>query len=272
MTTVVLMIDLQNGYLRQDVRDALGWPPIWRLTEVLDECRLLLRAARDAGLPVIFSRQVPSSAGSLTINPRAGRQLAARQARLPKLTVDDQRWRTQIMDAVAPVDGDIVLDKTRPILSHRAATRSCAASVPSDSSWPDYRPTCASRRRPAPAWTTISKSLSPRTLSPPTVRPCTMPASTPCAYSTPKSRHGRNFWHPTPHGIAPTPHPTTAATPATGTKTTPAHHPMRSERAPSTPGTYQPRAKPPYRPASPSRALLHHPVVLSARAAGATPL
>ncbi|MBF6439555.1 cysteine hydrolase family protein [Nocardia cyriacigeorgica] len=114
MTTVVLMIDLQNGYLRQDVRDALGWPPIWRLTEVLDECRLLLRAARDAGLPVIFSRQVPSSAGSLAINPRAGRQLAARQARLPKLTVDDQRWRTQIMDAVAPVDGDIVLDKTRP--------------------------------------------------------------------------------------------------------------------------------------------------------------
>ncbi len=270
MTTVMLMIDLQNGYLRQDVRDALGWPPIWRLTEVLDECRLLLRAARDAGLPVIFSRQVPSSAGSLAINPRAGRQLAARQARLPKLTVDDQRWRTQIMDAVAPVDGDIVLDKTRPsffthteldpILRSLGAQRLIVAGLQTN--------VCVE----ATAWTTISKSLSPRTLSPPTVRPCTMPASTPCAYSTPKSRHGRNFWHPTHHGIAPTPHPTTSATPATGTKTTPAHHPMRSERAPSTPGTDQPRAKPPYRPASPSRALLHHPVVLSARAAGATPL
>lgn len=49
--TAVLMIDLQNGYLTQARRDALGWPPIWRLNEVVTECgafgrRLAQRAGR----------------------------------------------------------------------------------------------------------------------------------------------------------------------------------------------------------------------------------
>ncbi len=60
----VLMIDMQNGYLAEDgLRDALGWPPIVRLNEVVAECAALLAAARDAGIPVIYSRQVSSSAG-----------------------------------------------------------------------------------------------------------------------------------------------------------------------------------------------------------------
>jgi len=49
---VVLMIDMQNGYLMDDgLRDALGWPPIWRLDEVITECASLLDAARGAGSP-----------------------------------------------------------------------------------------------------------------------------------------------------------------------------------------------------------------------------
>lgn len=114
MKTAVLMIDMQNGYLRQDTRDALGWPPIWRLGEVVDECCRLLLAAREVGVPVIYSRQSTSPAGMLAVNPRAARHLAARRARLPQLTAQEQHWRTQIMDAVAPADDDIILDKTRP--------------------------------------------------------------------------------------------------------------------------------------------------------------
>ncbi|RDI55996.1 cysteine hydrolase family protein [Nocardia mexicana] len=110
----VLMIDMQAGYLADDgVRDALGWPPIWRLDEVIGECADLLATARAAAIPVVYSRQVTSPAGTLAANPRAARHLRSRADRVPRLSPDDKRRRSEIMGAVAPQAGDIVLDKTR---------------------------------------------------------------------------------------------------------------------------------------------------------------
>lgn len=105
----VLMIDMQNAYLREDVRSALGWPPIWRLDETITACSELLAAARDAGWSVIYSRQMLSRA----MNPRAERHRRSRRA-VPVLSVQEQQWRSEIIDAVAPQPGDVVLDKTRP--------------------------------------------------------------------------------------------------------------------------------------------------------------
>lgn len=111
----VLMIDVQNGYLADDgVRDALGWPPIWRLTDVLEECAELLDSARTAGIPVVYSRTIASPAGALASNPRAARHQSSRAERLPALTAVQQNWRGQIIDDLAPAPGDLVLDKTRP--------------------------------------------------------------------------------------------------------------------------------------------------------------
>ncbi|MEV0027856.1 isochorismatase family cysteine hydrolase [Nocardia sp. NPDC050793] len=112
-STALLVIDMQNSYLRQDVRDALGWPPIWRLPEVTDECQSLLSAARDLGVPVMYSRQTTTPAGHLAFNPRSARHLRARSPLVPNLPVAERKWRGQVMDAVAPQPGDIVLDKTR---------------------------------------------------------------------------------------------------------------------------------------------------------------
>ena len=111
--TALLMIDMQNGYLRQDLRDPLGWPPIWRLDEVVDECAVLLAAARGSGIPVIYSRQSPSSARELAVNPRAARHRRLRDPGLPPVTDAEREWNRQIMDAVAPRAGDVVLTKTR---------------------------------------------------------------------------------------------------------------------------------------------------------------
>ena len=55
-TTAILMIDMQKMYFEQDKRDVFGWPPIWRLNEVIEECRQLLAAGRAAGMPVIYAR------------------------------------------------------------------------------------------------------------------------------------------------------------------------------------------------------------------------
>ncbi|WP_280422742.1 cysteine hydrolase family protein [Nocardia carnea] len=106
---VLLVVDVQNGYLKQDVRDAYGWPPLWRLEEVVAECRELIDVARSQGVPVLYSRQVECPA----VTPRSARHRAGRAAWLPVLSEAEQVWRSQIMDAVAPEPGELVLDKTR---------------------------------------------------------------------------------------------------------------------------------------------------------------
>ncbi|MDI5978605.1 cysteine hydrolase family protein [Amycolatopsis magusensis] len=112
--TALLMIDMQNGYLADDgTRDALGWPPIWRLSETIAACGKLLDEARKQHLPVIYSRSVGSAAGSLGENPRYARFMELRASRLPSISVDQQAWKGQIMEAVAPQPADVVLDKTR---------------------------------------------------------------------------------------------------------------------------------------------------------------
>ncbi|GAA1967541.1 isochorismatase family cysteine hydrolase [Amycolatopsis minnesotensis] len=115
--TTVLMIDMQNSYLADDgVRDALGWPPIWRLPETIDACADLLAAARHQNLRIVYSRSVGSAAGALGSNPRSARLLARRAHRLPRMTVAQKTWNRQIMDALAPAPEDVVLDKTRASL------------------------------------------------------------------------------------------------------------------------------------------------------------
>lgn len=113
--TALLMIDMQNGYLADDgVRDALGWPPIWRMGEVVEACAGLLAEARSQRMPVLYSRAVTSVAGALGANPRSARLMAYRAGHLPVVSPEQQAWKAQVMDAVAPQPGDLVLVKTCP--------------------------------------------------------------------------------------------------------------------------------------------------------------
>lgn len=112
--TAVLMIDLQNTYIADDgVRDALGWPPIWRLDEVVRECAALAAQARSHDFPVIYSRMVAAQTGLVGTGPRPRRHLQQRRHLVPQLSGAQQAWKDRIMDAVAPQQGDLVLTKTR---------------------------------------------------------------------------------------------------------------------------------------------------------------
>jgi ureidoacrylate peracid hydrolase len=77
--TAILMIDVQKTYLDQAGRDLLGWPPIWRLGEVVRECRQLLAAGRAAGISVIYTRAVQRPDGA-DVTPRMRRLLASSPA------------------------------------------------------------------------------------------------------------------------------------------------------------------------------------------------
>lgn len=110
------MIDLQNMYKSDDgSRAPLGWPPIWRMTEVVEDCRLLAESARSMGIPVIYTRAVARADGADATPSRAA--LAARRG-VGGVQVDRAHadWKKQIMDEVAPAPGDIGIDKLRPSL------------------------------------------------------------------------------------------------------------------------------------------------------------
>jgi ureidoacrylate peracid hydrolase len=64
VTTAIVMIDMEKMYFEQHKRDVFGWPPIWRLGEVIEECRQLLSAGRAAGMPVIYTRAVQRPDGA----------------------------------------------------------------------------------------------------------------------------------------------------------------------------------------------------------------
>lgn len=120
-STAIVMVDMQQMYLDQARRDALGWPPIWRLDEVVEECRLLLEAGRRAGMPIVYTRAVSRADGADT-PPRMRRLLAGKDlSGLDPLpagpaagpAVPDRSRPSPILEPVAPQPGDIVIDKLR---------------------------------------------------------------------------------------------------------------------------------------------------------------
>ncbi|MFI6217530.1 cysteine hydrolase family protein [Nocardia brasiliensis] len=112
--TAVLMIDLQNTYIADDgVRDALGWPPIWRLEAVVRECAELAEQARRQQFPLIYSRMIAGQSGLIGTGPRPRRHLQHRRPLVPKVSAEQREWKSRILDDVAPRRGDIVLTKTR---------------------------------------------------------------------------------------------------------------------------------------------------------------
>lgn len=110
--TALIMIDMQNMYLDQDRRSALGWPPIWNFDEVVAECANLLTAARQAGIPVIYTRQTARADGADAM-PSTRRLLAELPTQEDSPIGTLAAWTSEILDAVAPEPGDIVIEKHR---------------------------------------------------------------------------------------------------------------------------------------------------------------
>lgn len=137
--TALIMIDMQNMYLQQERRSALGWPPIWNFDEVVAECAELLAAARAQGMPVIYTRQT-SRADGADATPSMRRLLASSAASDEESPIgDDADWGSQVLDAVRPEPGDIVIEKHRwdaffntdldPILRNLDVTRLIVAGL-----------------------------------------------------------------------------------------------------------------------------------------------
>lgn len=109
--TALLMVDMQEMYLpeNQGRRDAFGWPPIWRFEETVGECALLLAGAREAGMPVIYTRAVGRPDGA-DMTPAMKRLFATLP---PDHDQGAAKGPSPILAAVAARPDDVVIDKPR---------------------------------------------------------------------------------------------------------------------------------------------------------------
>lgn len=108
--TALMIIDMQNGFLDEKGSMAAIGMPHDALLPAIEGCRRLIDSARAADVPVIYTRYVylpDYSDGGLLPNEMlpAMREVNA----LVKGT-----WDAEVIPDLAPLDGDIVIDKSRP--------------------------------------------------------------------------------------------------------------------------------------------------------------
>lgn len=108
--TALLIIDMQNGFLDEKGSLAsIGFP--WEaLQPAVDGCVRLVEGARQAGIPVIYTRYVYQPGfldGGLLPN-----ELVPGMKEAGSLV--DGTWDAEIIPALTPREGEIVIDKSRP--------------------------------------------------------------------------------------------------------------------------------------------------------------
>lgn len=133
--TALVVVDMQNGFCRPEGSIAQLDLDYARLAEAIPGCVRLVAAAREAALPVIFTRFVYRA------DYRDGGVLV--QHLLPALAevnaLVEGTWDMELVDELQPAEGDFVIDKNRyssfygtrlePILTSLGITRLVIAGV-----------------------------------------------------------------------------------------------------------------------------------------------
>jgi ureidoacrylate peracid hydrolase len=108
--TALVIIDMQNAGLADDGSFAKAGFDITNLTNAVAPCRQLLNSARQAGVPVIFTRYVyraDYADGGVVI-----RYFHPQLKDINSLAEGTED--IEIIDLLAPVEGEFVIDKNRP--------------------------------------------------------------------------------------------------------------------------------------------------------------
>jgi len=108
--TALLVVDMQNGFCHDDGSVNQVGLPAARLRPAIEPCRRLIAAARGADIPIIYTRYVyrpDYTDGGVMVHElipdlKNGHCLAA------------GTWDVEVVDELAPVDADYIIDKNRP--------------------------------------------------------------------------------------------------------------------------------------------------------------
>jgi ureidoacrylate peracid hydrolase len=115
--SALLVIDMQNGFCRDEGSIARIGFDIAMLKNAIAPCVRLVTAARRAGVPVIHTRYVyqPGHVDGGVLVDALMPQLRAENA----LVAGD--WDSATIDELAPIDGETVIDKNRPSAFYRTS-------------------------------------------------------------------------------------------------------------------------------------------------------
>lgn len=109
--TAVLVIDMQNGFVHPDgslPRLGMGLPGA---TEAVARTAELIAAAREADVPVLFTRHVYRD-GMLDMPPRMRDMLAETTGADPDI-LGRGTWDADVIDDLKPAPGEVIIDKNR---------------------------------------------------------------------------------------------------------------------------------------------------------------
>ncbi len=106
--TALMVIDMQNGFCSEEGSvNAIGLPAA-RLQPAVAPCERLVAAARKANIPIIYTRYMYRS-------DYADGGIMAHEL-IPDLqkTLVAGTWDVDVVDELAPKEGDFIVDKNRP--------------------------------------------------------------------------------------------------------------------------------------------------------------
>lgn len=108
--TALMVIDMQNGFMDEKGSMAEIGMPYTELQPALKGTAALVAAAREADIPIIYTRYVymaDYSDGGLLPN-----MLVPAMREVDALKVGS--WDADVIDELQPHDGDVIIDKARP--------------------------------------------------------------------------------------------------------------------------------------------------------------
>lgn len=104
----LIVVDMQNAFLKEEF--SLGIAETQApFAAALPGSVALVEAARSAGVPVIYTRYVYLPGNEDQLDPTGRSEGMEMEPRLVEGTVD-----IEIVDELAPIEGEIVIDKSRP--------------------------------------------------------------------------------------------------------------------------------------------------------------
>lgn len=108
--SALIVVDMQNGFVHAEGSCARSGFPVAALAPAVAPCRAAIEIARRAGVPVVFTRytyRADFKDGGFMLREKFP-MLADAKALIAG------SWDQAILDALAPMPGDFIIDKNRP--------------------------------------------------------------------------------------------------------------------------------------------------------------
>jgi nicotinamidase-related amidase len=112
-TAAVIVVDMQNDFCHPDGGGAQRGRNYASGRAIIPNLVSLIASAREVGVPIFYCLNTQRADGSLLSAPEIGRRMK-KSGGDPLLWTIDGTWGHQVIDEIAPREGDYIIKKHRP--------------------------------------------------------------------------------------------------------------------------------------------------------------